>query len=1271
MTAVSPEFSGTDRFVVLRRLGAGGMGVVYEALDRERDVRVALKVLPHVDPPALLQFKQAFRSLAAIVHPNLVPLYELISDGDLWFFTMEIIHGSDFLSYLRSHHEDHCRTDVPSDAGAVAARGDLLETVGLDGNDGEPRVAGDGRTPEGGGSWQLRGVDQQRLRDAFSQLGRGVIAIHAGGSLHRDLKPTNVLVKKDGQVVILDFGLVLDLGGGPAPERQVVGTIQYMSPEQAACERLTPASDWYAVGVMLYEALTGRRPFSGDAATILLGKKSLSPVPPAALVRGIPWDLNRLCINLLQRDPRRRPTREEFFTLLAPGAAAEGSAPGVIRPVGEALFVGRERHLQLLADSFEQLVRRTPVTVQVHGRSGVGKSALVARFLEDVSRRQNVVVLSGRCYEQESVPYKAVDSLVDSLTRYLARLPKHLVADLIPPAVAALARVFPVLRRVEAIAGAPQEVLAVPDLRELRRRAFMALRELLARIGARTHLVLWIDDLQWGDVDSAALLMDLLRPPGPPCLLLLVSYRVEYVETSACLKALTEPPLGGRRWTEVSVEPLGPEDARALAWAVLRDRVPDAVADADRIAQESGGNPYFIYELAHVPATRDGPVRTSSSGALQLDDMLWHRVQQLPDAARRLLEVVAVAGQPLQVRSAYESVDLKELAHGPVALLRAERLVRSSGPGLTDDLEVYHDRIRETITAHLSPLVLKAHHGRLAHSLEASGDADAETLAMHFEQAEELERAGAHYAGAAHTAAKALAFAHAARLYRRSLDLRQVEGEERRELQVQLGHALTNAGRGHEAALAYRDGSKGAGAEQSIELRRLAATQFCISGHIDDGRRLFGDLLAQVGVRMPSSTLTILSALLVRRVRLRLRGLGFTERSASELPADDIRRIDVLWWCSAALSGVDVVGVAALQSQCLLLALEAGEPYRLVRSLAWEAVLTSTGGWAVAKRVDQLLRRARALAQRIDQPHAYGLVSLASGWSAFLQLRLKDALRDCGDAEEIFRERCTAVWWELGNTRTMTAWSLVHCGEVNALARIAPLHLTDARERGDLFTMMNLGAVAMPHLRLVADDPDGASNEVEQALALWPHQGFHIQHVSALFSRVNLELYRGDGLAAWQHIAEAWPTLRWSVQFRNQLARVMLRDLRGRSAIAAAETGRDQQQLLGIAEACARRIAREDAPWAKPFAARVLAGVAAARGHLEEAAADLERAMTGFEAFDLKLHAAACRRRLGQLVAGDRGAALIEEAERCMRDEQVRNISRMTAMYVSALGTSD
>src|SRR5262249_10626449 len=274
---------------------------------------------------------------------------------------------------------------------------------------------------------------------------------HDAGKLHRDLKPANVLVTTEGRVVLLDFGLSapLDRSGKHASSvSMIVGTLPYMAPEQADAAPLTPAADWYSFGVMLYEALTGQLPSEASVNQVPLDKQQRVPPPPSAVTPGIPADLDRLCVELLRRRPEERLSGAEVLRRLG------DAAPPVTPTERRGIFVGRRRELDTLQDSFSTLKRGRTVLVHVRGRSGVGKRTLVQRFLDAV--RPDALVLEGRCYEQESVPYKAFDSLIDGLSRYLARLPRGDADSLLPRDAASLLHVFPVLLQAPALAQAPR-----------------------------------------------------------------------------------------------------------------------------------------------------------------------------------------------------------------------------------------------------------------------------------------------------------------------------------------------------------------------------------------------------------------------------------------------------------------------------------------------------------------------------------------------------------------------------------------------------------------------------------------------------------------------------------------------------------------------------------------------------------------------------------------------------------------------------------------------
>jgi serine/threonine protein kinase len=845
------EWQGTARYEVIGRLGAGGMGVVYEVFDRERGQRVALKTLPRFTPDALYLFKLEFRTLADVHHANLVSLHEMVvGDGGDAFFTMELVRGRNFLAHVRKA-DDQVGRDMPATRpSALLVPGHLGAQRG---HFGEGSAAFSAKRPS---------VDEGRLRDALRQLVEGVHVLHAAGKIHRDIKPSNVLVTHEGRVVLLDFGVATDLGmrGALGGSGEIVGTAAYMAPEQADDKPPTSASDWYSVGVMLYEALVGRPPFIGSELDVITMKGMMDPPPPSESVEGVPPDIDVLCSKLLHRDPVARPTGPEILRRLG---AVRSNPPAAVRSTeGQASFpfVGREDQVRALRDAFATS-RGLSTTMLVAGASGMGKSTVVHAFLDELARDNQTLVLRGRAYEREAVPYKAVDSAIDALSRHLVALEESGDPVHVPVDTWTLGHLFPVLQRVRGI-EAPAEP-STDDVRGLRARAFSALRGLLGALAERKPLVLFVDDVHWGDVDSARLLLDLVRPPAPPILLLMTCR--DDAPASPFLAEVRDRWPTGAEIRRMSVGPLGLADAQRLALSLLEEQGKWAERMARAVARESRGSPFLIEELIRSNHGRAEDRDGDALADLTLDQVVHHRLERLPEPGRTVVELICVGARPLPV----SVVAAAMAAPGPIDVLVtqvvAQRFARVGLREGRDVIEAIHDRIRETVVDGLSSETLRDHHARLARALESASSGDGEAIAMHWLAAGDRSCAARAAQAAAEQAVVKLAFDQAARLFRMALETGEPSAAGARRLQLRLAQTLDYAGRGAECARVYLEIARDAEPTEQIDYRRAAAEQLLAVGRIEEGAAVLDDVLAAVGIRAPRSPFAAIFFLIVYR----------------------------------------------------------------------------------------------------------------------------------------------------------------------------------------------------------------------------------------------------------------------------------------------------------------------------------------------------------------------------------------------------------------------
>jgi hypothetical protein len=575
--------------------------------------------------------------------------------------------------------------------------------------------------------------------------------------------------------------------------------------------------------------------------------------------------------------------------------------------------------------------------------------------------------------------------------------------------------------------------------------------------------------------------------------------------------------------------------------------------------------------------------------------------------------------------------------------------------------------VRESIVAELPGYRLRDRHLALALALEGSRHADPEALAEHFCGAGHLEKAGDYAARAARDARDALAFDRAAMLYRFAMRLLGSGSPASQRLLKPLAEALAQAGRSHKAATVFAECASKASGSEALALEVRAAEEFLRSGHVDEGMEALRTVLTKVGMRLPEKPRGAIASLLLRRSRLGVRGLGWKPKDASELAPIERTRIDACWAVASGLGMIDPIRGGDFQTRGLHMALDAGEPFRVARSLAMEASYHATAGDRGRAKSQRILADAAAMAEQQDDPYLRGLTRFASALVAYQGGQWARARELCEQAEALYVEHCSGVSLEVASNRHFHVLALLQLGELRELARAIPVYVEDAEARGDRFTATSFRNGCMNIAWLLRDDPDGATEAVQEALAPWSPDAFLLQHYEGLYADAHILLYRGEGLQAWRRVERDWPAVRKSMLLQIQQLKLEAFFFRGRAALAAAvaggEPGTPPRALLAEATKLAGRIEKERMAWADPLARILRAGVAHLSGDRDGAVAGLDGAVVALEGQQMRLYAAAARWMRGQLLGGAEGDAAVQMADDWFASESVQNPAAMARCF--------
>jgi len=762
------------RYEILAPIGAGGMGEVFRAKDSALERHVAIKVLPaHLvaDPSARERLRREALAAASLDHPFICKVFEIGEADGAMFLVMEFVAGETLFQRMQAG-------PLPLAEALLIAR----------------------------------------------EVAEALEAAHKNLFLHRDLKPANVMMTQ-GHVKVMDFGLAKQFDSGfadpaavtvavsPALTAQgmVVGTPDYMSPEQVRGVPLDQRSDLFAFGILLYELVMGAHPFRRASATETMA--AILRDPPN-LDGNLPQGLMILIRRLLAKssDQRYQSMTDVIADLLRQTAAA--LAPSEEPAAPPIPLIGREVEFAELKRALNEALVGRGSLVMIGGEPGIGKTHLTGAILEE-ARKRGAFAAVGHCYEGEGAPpYIPVVEVFEQVIRMAPHASLRVgMGDDAPE----IAKLVPELRNI--YPDLPPSIQLPPE--QQRRFLFNAVRSWIQRAVKVTPSVMVLEDLHWADEPTLLLLQHMAQALPTMAQLIVCTYRDTDLDATRPFAKTLETMLRQKQATRISLRRLPVSGVEAMLGAMSGQKPPPSLARV--VFAETEGNPFFVEEVfRHL--SEEGKLFDETGKwlpGLRVDQLqvpegvrlvLGRRLDRLGADARRVLTTAAVIGRSFSLRL-LEDLENKQADEALDAVEEAEKahLVVAEPAGRDTRYRFVHELVRHTLSESLSLPRRQRIHARVADAIErvyaANLESYASALAHHLYQAgaaSDPEKTTAYLIQAANQARAAAGHEEALAHLDNALSLWEVESSLRvAELMFLRANALRSMGRFDEAVAGY------------------------------------------------------------------------------------------------------------------------------------------------------------------------------------------------------------------------------------------------------------------------------------------------------------------------------------------------------------------------------------------------------------------------------------------------------------------------------------